>query len=77
MLCRRENMTSAAAAERAGPASLAQAIRQGRSGWRLSTFGGGRVEVNWPYTYLEETSAREATETSGKEKPPGGARPAP
>jgi hypothetical protein len=46
MLCNNENITSAAVAERPGPASLAQAIRQGRSGWRLSTFGGGRVEVN-------------------------------
>jgi hypothetical protein len=29
------------------PANLDQAIHQGRSGWRHSTFGGGREEVNW------------------------------
>ncbi len=47
ILCKSENITSAAAADREGPAILDQAIRQGRSGWRHSTFGGGREEVNW------------------------------
>jgi hypothetical protein len=50
MFCNSENITSAAVAERAGPASLAQAIRQGRS-WLAALHlrrreGGGELAIH-------------------------------